>query len=231
MVLTNVGLVVMKQETDWKIVRWDFVKGIENNDFTRIVGLIPVAGYLILFNDEIARLASFDVLAGVKGDDVSPFLFSGLTKLRLVFLGSLSVLCSFFIYRLFRPAVLEVSKNELEFSELVRQRYSVHELTEMENYVHSERWIERTSSFWTVRGKKRSKEPVVSGYVPEARALMFSKHSDYIGFLAREWWVGTMHTYRLARVSSAVLGTLGYLLLALPTVDVAQAVLRHLSTG
>lgn len=221
----------MKQSMDWKIVRWNFVKGIANNDFTRVVGLIPVAGYLILFNDEIARLASFDALAGVGEDEVSPFLLSGLAKLRLVFLGSLLVLCSFLTYRVFRPEELEVSNNDLEFSELVRQRYSVHELAEMEKHVHSESWTERTSGFWVILGKRRSKKPMVSGYRPDARAHMFSKHGDYIGFLAREWWVGMMHTYRVARVSSAVLGILGYLLLAIPTVDIAQAVLRHLFTG
>jgi len=218
----------MKQSMDWKILRWDFIKGIANNDFTRVIGLIPVAGYLILFNDEIARLASFDALAGVGEDQVSPFIFGGLTKLRLVFFGSLLVLCSFLIYRVFRPDELEVSNNDLEFSELVRQRYSVHELTEMETHVHSESWTERTSVFWMFRGQRRSKKSRVSGYSPTARSSMFSKHGDYIGLLAREWWFGMMHTHRVARVSSLVLGALGYLMLALPTVDIAYAVLRHL---
>lgn len=221
----------MKLSMDWKIVRWNFVKGIANNEFTRVIGLIPVAGYLILFNDEIARLASFDALAGVGDGEVSPFLFSGLTKLRLVFLGSLFVLCSFLIYRAFRPEVLEVSDNDLEFSELVKQRYSVYEVAQMEAHVHSESWTERTSEFWMMLGKPRPKRPLVSGYRPDARAHMFSTRGDYIGFMAREWWVGMMHTYRMARISSVMLGTLGYLFLAIPTIDIAQAVLRHLFTG
>ncbi len=216
---------------DWKIVRWDFVKGVANNDFTRVVALIPVAGYLILFNDEIVRMASFNALAGVGEDDRSPFILDGLTKLRLVFLGSLLVLISFSIYRVFRPEVLEISKNDLEFSEIVRQRYSVYELAKLEENVHSESWKERTEAFWLVLGQNRSKKSLVSGYRPDSRMAMFSKHGDYIGFLAREWWFGMMHTYRPARISSAVCGVVGYLLLAFPTLDIAQAVLRHLFTG
>lgn len=104
----------------------------------------------------------------------------GLTKLRLVFFGSLSVLCSFLTYRLFRPEVLEASKNDLEFSELVRQRYSVHELAQMEERVHSGQWTERTEAFWMVLGKRRSKKPVVSGYRPDVRAHMFSEHGEYL---------------------------------------------------
>jgi hypothetical protein len=176
-------------------------------------------------------MASFDAIAGVGEADRSPFLLDGLTKLRLVFFGSLLVLCSFLTYRLFRPEALETSKNGLEFSELVRQRYSVYELAQIEDSVHSESWVERTEAFWTVLGRRRSKKPVVSGYRPDVRSQMFSKHGDYIGFLAREWWEGMMHTNRPARICSLVFGIGGYAMLAVPTLDVAQAVLRHLFTG
>lgn len=218
----------MTPSTDWKLVRWEAVKGVANNDFTRVVMLIPIAGYLILFNDEITGMASFDSLAGVGGADMSPFFLDSMTKLRLVFFGSLLVLSSFLIYRLFRPEILETSRNGLEFSELVRQRFSVYDLARMEEKVHSEAWIERTAAFWIVLGKQRSKKPVVSGYRPDVRARMFTDHGDYIGFLAREWWDGMMHTHRPARVSSLVLGVGGYVMLALPTLDIAQAVLRDI---
>lgn len=220
----------MKPRTDWKGVRWETVKVVANNDFTRVVALIPVVGYLILFNDEIVGMVSFDALAGVDETRRSPFLLDGLTKLRLVFFGSLFVFCSFLTYRLFRPGVLEASKNALEFSELVRQQYSVHELALIEERVHSKTWIERTDAFWTVLGRRRSKKPLVSGYRPDVRADMLSKHGDYIGFLAREWWEGMMHTYRPARICSLVFGIGGYAMLAIPTLDTAQAVLRHLFT-
>ncbi len=64
----------MKPSTDWTVVRWEAVKGIANKDFTRVVALIPIAGYLIMFNDEIAGIASFDALAGVGEADSTPFL-------------------------------------------------------------------------------------------------------------------------------------------------------------
>jgi hypothetical protein len=212
-------------------VRWETVKGVASNDFTRVVGLIPIAGYLILFNDEIAGMLSFDALAGAAAAEKSPFLLVGLTKLRLVFFGSLCVLCSFLTYRLFRPEVLEAAKSDLEFSELVRQRYSVYDIAQIEERVYSESWVERTEAFWIVLGTRRSKKPVVSGYRSDVRAEMFSKHGDYIGFLAREWWVGMMHTYKTARICALVLGVLGYVMLAVPTLDIAQAVLWHIFTS
>lgn len=197
---------LLKSRVDWKIVRWETVKGVASNDFTRVVGLIPIAGYLILFNDEIAGMLSFDALAGVAGADRSPFFLDGLTKLRLVFFGSLCVFCSFLTYRLFRPDVLEVAKSDLEFAELARQRYSVYDLAQIEERVHSKSWVERTEVFWIVLGSQRSKKPVVSGYRPDVRSEMFLKHGDYIDFLAREWWVGMMHTYKPARICALLLG-------------------------
>lgn len=221
----------MKPSSGWKGFRWEAVKSVANNDFTRVVALIPLAGYLILFNDEIAGMVTFDALAGVGEADQSPFLLEGLTKLRLVFFGSLSVLFSFLTYRVFRPAVLEASENDLQFAELVRQRFSVLELARIEEEVHSKSWIERTDAFWVVLGQRRSKKPVVSGYRPDVRAYMFKKHGDYIGFLAREWWEGMMHTYRPARICSFAFGIVGYAMLAIPTLDIAQAVLRELFKG
>lgn len=53
---------------------------------------------------------------------------------------------------------------------------------------------------------------------------MFSEHSDYIHFLAREFWLGTMHTFRGARLASMLMGIFGYIMLAVPTLDIAQAV-------
>lgn len=60
---------------------------------------------------------------------------------------------------------------------------------------------------------------------------MFATHGDYIRFLVREWWEGMMHTRRPARICSLTFGVGGYVMLAIPTVDIAQAVLGHLFIG
>lgn len=218
----------MNLKSDWRFVRWNYVKSIASNDLTRVIVLVPLAGYLILFNDQIASMASFETIAGVNKNDASPFIFGSLTKLRMVFFGSLFVLFSFLIYKVFRPEPLDNTKDDLEFSTQVLERYSVYEIAKIEKQVYSDNWKARTKSFWFTLGLERRKEPVVSGYRPNARAQMFSKHGDYIHFLAREWWVGMMHTYRVARITSAIFGVLGYIFLAIPTLDIAQAVFRKI---
>lgn len=221
----------MKFYSDWKIVQWNSVEKVANNELARIVGLVPLVGYLILFNDEIAGIASFTIIAGVENDNVSPFILSSLAKMRFVFFGSLFVLFANLTFRVFRPPVLENSKGDMEFSTRVRDSYSVYELASMEAQVFSDHWKPRSPFFWMVSDKIRSKKAVVSGFKPHLRARMFSAHGDYIHFLAREWWAGKMHTFRGARLASMILGITGYILLAIPTFDISQAVIWDILTS
>jgi hypothetical protein len=196
----------------------------------RIIGLVPLAGYLILFNDEIARLASVDTIAGVTDRAESTFLFESVTKLRLVFFGSFFVFVSYVVYRIWRPPVLDGSSSDIEFAGRVQENYTVQEIATMEAQVFSEGWQPRLDVFWIMLGCTRTAR-ILSGWRPDVRGMMLRKHRDYISFLAREWWVGMMHTNRSARLAALVLGVAGYFLLAVPTLDIAQAVLRDMFWG
>jgi len=216
----------MKFHSDWTFTQWQSVERVANNNLTRVVALVPIIGYLILFNDRIADIASFRVIAGVEPGTKSPFYLSGLSKMRLVFFGSLLLLISNMIFRVFRPRVLELAKGDMEFAARVGERYSVHELASMEAQVFSDHWKPRLPLFWKVHDKFRSKKPLVSGYRPDVRTYMFNKHGDYISYLSREWWTGEMHKFRLARFVSLSLGVGGIFLLAIPTLDITQAVVK-----
>lgn len=217
--------------SEWRVLRWDCAKVVASNGLTRTVGMIPLVGYLILFNDEIASFASFDTIAGVEDISNSPFFLEGIIKLRLAFFGSLFLLVSYLLFRIFGPEVLEGARGDLDFSSQVWESYSVYELSEMEEQVFSDKWRPRTQAFWVVLGGVRPRKRVLSGYRPDVRSSMFAKHGDYIRFLAREWWVGMVHTNWGARLATLIFGTSGYVLLALPSLDIAQAVLRDTFGG
>ncbi|SLN63642.1 hypothetical protein [Ruegeria meonggei] len=199
----------MKFHSDWKFTQWQSVERVANNDLTRVVALVPIIGYLILFNDQIAEIASFRVIAGVEPGAETPFFLTGVAKMRLVFFGSLLLLFSNLIFKAFRPHVLELAKGDMEFAARVGERYSVHELAALEAQVFSDHWKPRLPLFWKVHDKFRNKKPVVTGYRPDMRNAMFNAHGDYINYLSREWWTGEMHTFRLARVVSLSLGIAG----------------------
>ena len=215
----------MRFRSDWKITQWQSVERVANNDLTRVVALVPIIGYLILFNDQIATIASFRMIAGVDPGAETPFYLTGLAKMRLAFFGSLLLLFSNLVFKIFRPKVLELAKGDMEFAARVGERYSVHELADMETQVFSDHWKPRLPLFWKVGDTFRRKKPQVSGYRPDVRRRMFIDHGDYISFLAREWWTGKMHIFRAARIASLSLGFSGIVLLAIPTLDITQAVI------
>ncbi|NIY80417.1 hypothetical protein HCZ23_13200 [Celeribacter sp. HF31] len=218
----------MEFKIDPAFLQWPFIEKLANNDLSRIIGIIPLVGYIILFSDEISGLISFNAIAGVEANHASPFWLSGLVKMRLVFFGSFALLISNMLFRLMSPKVLEISKNDIAFSSQVLETYTVAELKEIENAVYSDRWQERLEIFWVIIGMTRQKKPQVSGYRPDVRRDMINKHSDYIRLLAREWWVGEMHSHKVARIASLFFAITGYLMLTIPTLDICQAVLRDI---
>lgn len=165
------------------------------------------------------------MIAGVDPGAETPFFLTGLAKMRLAFFGSLLLLFSNLIFKIFRPKVLELAKGDMEFAARVGERYGVHELTDMETQVFSDHWKPRFPLFWKVHDTFRSKKPLVSGYRPDVRMRMFRDRGDYISFLAREWWTGEMHIFRAARIASLSLGFSGIVFLAIPTQDITQAVI------
>ncbi|WP_170337317.1 hypothetical protein [Ruegeria arenilitoris] len=46
--------------------QWQSVERVTNNYITRVVALLSIIGYLILFNDQIAEKASFWMISGVE---------------------------------------------------------------------------------------------------------------------------------------------------------------------
>ena len=72
-------------------LQWRFLNSFANNEVARIVVVVLIAGYLILFKDGVAELLSFDRLAGISSSDYSPFVIDNVNKLRLAFFGSIFV--------------------------------------------------------------------------------------------------------------------------------------------
>ncbi len=204
---------------------WSTVKKVASNDLTKIIGIVPVVGYLILFNDSILDKIQFDTITGTTGDEASPFLLGGLTKLRMTFFGSLSVTMSFLIYQLRRPKELDTATDDFSFAERVRESYSVVEMKALERDVMEAKWQKRLGLFWLPWHGGRKRECQVQGFREDLRTKFLSNFHDYIDQASREWWIGQMNSRPISRYAAMILGCLGYLLLVIPTIDIAQAVI------
>ena len=211
-------------------LRWDFLEKIAGSEISKIVGVIPIAGYLILFNDGLADAISFDKIAGITDETDGTFLLSSVTKLRLTFFGSILIFVSNILFRMCSPKALELSKSDFDFSDRVMSSYSVAEIRALEAQLSNRTWNFRTplivcnENFASFLNKKR-----LNGFretIP--RRDLLEPHQDYVSALSREWWIGQMHTLWLCRWLTLASCSIGYLMIAIPSCDIAQAVVRGL---
>jgi len=215
-----------KQE--YFLFQWQFISSAARNDLSRIIAVVPIVGYLILFNDYVAETLQFNVLAGARADDPSPFFIPTDVKLRLVFLGSLLVLVANIASRIFSPNELEHSSNGFVFSDRVFESFSAEEVKAMETEVYDAAWSPRTSFFDNNTDLRLGKRqtPILLGF--QNKQFMLRDNSEYLRNLAREWWCGKMHEMPIARYFTLASVVSGYLLLSVSTLDIVQAVLRDI---
>lgn len=208
-------------------LKWDFLRGFASNEIARYSGLIPVVGYLILFNDQLAGSLSFNQFAGANLDGKTPFLIDNLTRLRMLFFGGLLLLVSYVIFRLTAPPIVRISSDEFQFSERLMTSYSLGEVILIESEVLGEDWTRRTplslqdSSVFRI---SRKSDPIAKKI--RNKTEFVALHSDYGRALGREWWHGQMHKNTPIRYFLLISTTLGYALIFLPSLDVTQAVVR-----
>lgn len=211
-----------------RLLEWDAVRPVASNDLTRIIGLIPLAGYLILFNDQIIGYASFDTIAGLSGDDESTFLISGIAKMRYVFFGSILLVLSNIVFRIHRPQVMKHSTSDLGFCSTFLESYSVSEMRALEDEVWSDPQSFTTESLIDLRDRHVQSAQEFQGRVTRfsdsQRSQLLNQQRDYLFSLAREWWSSAMKTKPFWRGLSMLVGIVGYVFLAIPTFDIMQAV-------
>ncbi|QXT38661.1 hypothetical protein [Gymnodinialimonas ceratoperidinii] len=202
-----------------------------NNEISRVVALIPLIGYFIIFNDSVAAYLSFDLLAGADDTVASPFWISSLVKLRLAFFGAISLFVGTAIFLMLRPPVLDFAKSDLSFADRVLSGYAIEEIQAMEVDVDN-----KTSwSLCTTLIEQYTREDANG-----ERGLRFARafgrqvdlvraHGEYTRALSREWYTGQVARRPFARMLSVSCAIVGYVLLAIPTIDIFQAVLRDIT--
>lgn len=218
----------MEFKKAWKFLGWDVLEKVCNNQFSKLIGALPVIGYFILFNDEIADVLTFKFISGQANTEVNAFFLNSLLKLRLIFFGSILLFLSNMFFLYFRPEELKVANGEFAFSGVVKESYTIYDLRRIEDQVFGDNWRPRLHDFWFVNDSQRPKNRVVSGHRYDARNAMFHQFGDYIDLLSREWWVGQMYSKDGARYIAFSSAVCAYCMLALPSLDILQAVVRDL---
>ena len=206
------------------MLRWHTLATIANNEISKLVGLVPIIGYLILYNDFFAEQFSFSKVLGTQGAQ-NLFVFDAAPKLHLTFFGCVFVFISNVIFRTACPRVIQNHPSDIDFSDRVLNSYSAWEIHSLEGDVRE------LTEFKTPFVKEYASDPRISesqllGY--SRKPPMIDEYAEYISALSREWWVQNDCRNPLIRRMCLLSGIFGYLMLSLPTLDITQAVSRKI---
>jgi hypothetical protein len=175
--------------------RWSDLHAIGNSRLVRSAALIPIIGYLILFNAELARYAQ------LFGDlDVS-------WRLMLLYLGLSSVGAASLIYAARCPETIKAYRTAVEFTAKEKDYFLA------------------GNNFGYVRDKARADHQVLSPWKKRVLGLTdpdfltdtLPREQHVIVLMTARWTIRNV-SRTFSRVATYLLYTVGFLIVSIPTI-------------
>lgn len=94
-------------------MRWDILRSIGNSRAVQMSVLFPAIGYLILFNDQVARFLSMQALEVSSTGSVIEFLWR--TKLYFLYFGLMAMGVGSGIYQMACPFIIKKHGDSLDY--------------------------------------------------------------------------------------------------------------------
>jgi hypothetical protein len=191
---------------------------------------VPVVGYLVLFNDGVARHLSFNDLASE--EQLSVFALHASTRLKLIYFGLIFLGSANILYRWRRPYIFHIGTDQFDYVE----RALVHFTVETYIDIHS---VIRHEGHHTPHGKYHDAEfdgfldkatgRNSRGVAPHAVSNWSEAKSKFEGLL-RSILIENFHRNNIKRrfaLTCCLLSALcGYALLLIPSADLFVKVIR-----
>lgn len=184
--------------------------------------LFPVVGYLILVNDEIAKLLEFHHLTGTEH---YAWGLSAVTRLRLMYYGLFFLGVSNFIYRLRKPYAFRFGSNVADYTRTALDLFTLSDYVQINDTIGHEghRTLDGKyyDSEWdgflkAARNEGEGTERVRStGSWEDAKR----QYGSLLRSMLRENFFRSCIRRRISLTICLLLSTLGYVLLAIPSID------------
>ena len=112
--------------------RWDDYVAMFNGIGSKFVVLVPLIGYLIIFNDIIIDNFGFETLIGHSGSEL---LLTDVTRLKLVYFGLIILALSHLTFRLRKPLALRQVDTQEQYIKFAHEVFSPRDYIEIEGRI------------------------------------------------------------------------------------------------
>ncbi len=226
-------------------VNWQRLKPFLNGHLAKIAPIVPLIGYVLLFNDTISKNLSFESLTGGAGTA----FFSSIARLQLIYFGLIFVGVASFIFFVKCPQTIILADDEFHYREYVFKNYSVLELFLLFRFVEEktvfasddETNFDRDSLYEFIdRALPEETEPVSALSDEEIwfelrnvrnRETAISRSSEFLTAVLNRHYVYQKTRRRMSAATASILLLTGTLMLALPSLDVFISVIIQVVRG
>jgi hypothetical protein len=222
----------------WHVFRYNFkwpdFVWLLDNWIVRLTVAVPIIGYLILFNDGLSNNLTFNSLAN---EGSLQFGLSGATRLKLLYLGLLTLGLANCLFRVFRPSVMKLGDDQHEYVSNGLKHFtfitylSIHDRNRHSGYdaktLHGKYYDSEWDEFERVAVGEES--PSLHGSRKNPRSADWNvaklKYENLLRSILIENYFQRVTSKRVLLCCIVVLAASGYLLLAIPSCDILLKVL------
>ncbi|MFC1719565.1 hypothetical protein ACFL00_00310 [Pseudomonadota bacterium] len=207
-----------------RVLPWETFARTGNSTFVRLTILVPILGYLIIFNNYLVSLFEISpIYVPSLADDSAGFLDSKY-RLYYFYFGLFFVGIGSITYQLFCPSLIKEFRSIFHYLEKGRKAYSRYGLNELYNSMLKSKSEEAKRTLHTISDEARE------------RGVVDDNPDDYEGWenhlesydieLKRAYWTHLNHSNVLFRVITQICFFLGFLFLAVPSLEMFFQVLK-----
>ncbi len=217
---------------------WDYVEPYLNNKFSRSAILIPVFGYLILFNDYVVGNVNFKNLTSPLE---TKLLLSDSARLKFVYFGLVIVAINTFMHRILRPRILSQGRNLPEYMDHALTYFTIGQFVTLyqnqgnspELAPFSKQWAAfLNDARWTIGGPKENLSTRESKRIQTVSFSAAKKtHEDLLRTILTQTYNLETSIKRKSLIAFLVFATTGYLLLLIPSFDLFMRVVLATFSG
>ena len=176
---------------------------------------VPIVGYLLLFNDTISSHITFNILAN---ENIQKYGFDGIERLRLIYYGLFFLGISNFIYKFRKPYIFKFGTNITEFTKNCLDTFNyerflnIHQLIQVEGHFTADGKYD--TKLWEVFTKHSDNWDVAK-----------NQHGGLLRSILFEYFFRSDVKRKIWLFICVSFSTIGYVLLALPSIDIFIKVL------
>lgn len=193
----------------------------------RSAAIVPVIGYLIIFNDGISNHLSFNNIAGPEDG-----YLNSKERLKLIYFGLIGLGVSSILYRIRRPYIFKLGTDEFEYVERGLRHFIAPDYIDLHHTIRNEGHYTRHGKYSDQRYEEFYRDAFgerdQSGKIttpPRGWVEVKSQHEYLLRSMLIENFFRNNVNRRISMTFCLLLSVFGYFLLAIPSLDLFLRIL------